>query len=73
MASGSAAELQTQLLLARDLGIPDGADLAEGLALCEQVSKMLYRLQQSLMRDNFDRSPVPGPRSRVSEDAEEYL
>jgi len=73
MASGSAAELQTQLLLARDLGIPDGADLAEGLAICEQVSKMLYRLQQSLMRDNFDRSPVPGPRSRVSEDAEEYL
>jgi four helix bundle protein len=72
MASGSVAELQTQLLLARDLGISGSADLVEGLSLCEQVSKMLYRLQQSLMRDNGPRSPVPGPRSRVSESAEEY-
>ena len=73
MASGSVAELQTQLLLARDLGITDGADLVEGLALCEQVSKMLYRLQQSLMRDASSRSPVPGPESRIAEDVEEYL
>jgi four helix bundle protein len=71
MAADSAAELQTQLLLTQELGVSESADLVEGLALCEQVSKMLYRLQQSLMRDSRW-SPVPGPRSRVSEDAEEY-
>jgi four helix bundle protein len=72
MASGSTAELQTQLLLAKDLGFADPAEIARGLELCEQVSKMLYRLQQSLLRDPEGRSLVPGPRSQIAEDAEEY-
>ncbi|MGH8124874.1 MAG: four helix bundle protein [Rhodanobacteraceae bacterium] len=73
MASGSTAELQTQLLLTKDLEFADPAEIAHGLELCEQVSKMLYRLQQSLLRDAEGRSPVPGPESRISESAEEYL
>ena len=73
MASGSAAELQTQLLLAQDLELAKIEAVTPGLELCERVSKMLYRLQQSLARDAVDRSPVPGPRSRVCEDLEEYL
>lgn len=73
IASGSVAELQTQLLLAQDLEFVGATAAAPVLELCERVSKMLYRLQQSLMRGNCDRSPVPGPSSRISEDAEEYL
>jgi len=65
IASGSAAELQTQLLLAQELSLADTNELAERLDLCERVSKMLYRLQQSLTRDAADRSPVPGPWSRI--------
>ncbi len=65
LASGSAAELQTQLLLSRDLEMGDGESVNDCLILCERISKMLYRLQQSLGRPLGDhRSPVPGPRSR---------
>ena len=72
MASGSAAELQTQLLLARDLELADVQSVEDCLAVCEQVSKMLYRLQQALLAGEENRSPVPGPRSRISEEAEDY-
>ena len=64
IASGSAAELQTQLLLSQDLELAGKQNLDDCLVLCERVSKMLYRLQQSLMPPAGDRSPVPGPRSR---------
>ena len=64
IASGSAAELQTQLLLSQDLELADKQGFDGCLVLCERVSKMLYRLQQSLVPSVDDRSPVPGPRSR---------
>ena len=73
MASGSVAELQTQLMLANDLELADALSVEDCLATCEQVSKMLYRLQQALLAGGDNRSPVPGPRSRVSEESEEYL
>ncbi|MGB8715900.1 MAG: four helix bundle protein [Rhodanobacteraceae bacterium] len=63
MSSGSVAELQTQLLLAQDLGLGEHALASDCLEQCECVSKMLYRLQQALTRTIDDRSPVPGPRS----------
>jgi four helix bundle protein len=64
IASGSAAELQTLLLLSQDLELAEKQSLDDCLVLCERVSKMLYRLQQSLMSPADGRSPVPGPRSR---------
>ncbi|HEX7130559.1 MAG TPA: four helix bundle protein [Rhodanobacteraceae bacterium] len=73
MASGSVAELQTQLTLARDLELTDAQSVEDCLSTCEQVSKMLYRLQQALLAGEDERSPVPGPRSRISEQSEEYL
>jgi carbamoyl-phosphate synthase large subunit len=66
LAAGSAAELQTQLLLSQELEMADREPVAGCLALCERVSKMLYRLQQSLMHPDGARAqPVPGPRSPV--------
>jgi four helix bundle protein len=71
IASGSVAELQTQLLLANDLELISAAMLEPALELAERVGKVLYRLQQSLTRDIESR--VPGPGSRVSEESGEYL
>ena len=63
-ACGSAAELQTQLLLAGDLGLGDHLQIEHALELCERVNKMLRRLHQALSAKLDPGSPVPGPRSR---------
>ena len=79
IASGSIAELQTQLLLARDLNLLKEEAIGPALELAERVSQMLYRLQRSLDPDmSGSRVPGPGsrpkgPRSRISEEPEEYL
>ncbi|MGH8235273.1 MAG: four helix bundle protein [Rhodanobacteraceae bacterium] len=80
IASGSVAEVQTQLLLTIELGLADQGSVDPVLDLAERVSKMLYRLRQSLERNANCGSRVPGPGSRtaspgsrVSEDFEEYL
>lgn len=72
MAAGSCAELQTQLLLAERLGLGVGSEVAATLLLCERVSQMLSRLQQSLQRRLESGTRVPGPGSRISETAEDY-
>ena len=72
MARGSCAELQTQLLLAERLELGVGPDLAATLTLCERVSQMLARLQQSLQRRIESGSRVPGPGSRIAETPEDY-
>lgn len=63
-ACGSAAEFQTQLLLAADLELGDRTRIEQALELCERVSKMLRRLHQALSAKLDPGSPVPGPRSR---------
>ena len=80
IASGSAAELQTQLLLVVDLNLADAGTVDPAIELAERVSKMLYRLRRSLERNATSGSRVPSPESRpgnpesrISEDAEEYL
>jgi len=70
IASGSAAELQTQLQLAIDLAIADASSVAPVLDVAERVGQMLYRLHQSLTADGGSR--VPGPGSRISEEPEAY-
>ena len=72
IACGSAAELQTQLQLAADLALADPGKVAAILDTSESVSRMLYRLHQALAAKLEPRSPVPGPRSRISETTEEY-
>ena len=64
-ACGSAAELQTQLLLAAELELGTRAQIEQSLDLCERVSKMLRRLHQSLIAKFDHGSPVPGPQSRI--------
>ena len=63
MALGSTAEVQTQLLLSRDLGLAAEADGAAALELCDRVGRMLARLHQALCRklDTESRVPSPGP------------
>ncbi|MCC4605062.1 four helix bundle protein [Xanthomonas campestris] len=63
-ACGSAAELQTQLMLAGDLGLGDQEQIKNTLEVCERVNKMLRRLHQALSAKLDPGSPVPGPRSR---------
>ncbi|MFO3703778.1 four helix bundle protein [Xanthomonas codiaei] len=63
-ACGSAAELQTQLMLAGDLGLGDHEQIKNTLDVCERVDKMLRRLHQALSAKLDPGSPVPGPRSR---------
>ncbi|MFO1494146.1 MAG: four helix bundle protein [Lysobacterales bacterium] len=63
-AQGSCAELQTQLLLARELGVANH-ELCNGpLATCDRVGQMLLRLHQSLARRLKAESRVPSPESR---------
>ncbi|MDG6347977.1 four helix bundle protein [Luteimonas sp. 8-5] len=69
---GSVAELQTQLQLASDLGLASEDAVAPILETSEAVGRMLYRLHQSLHARLESRSPVPGPRSRISEPLEDY-
>ncbi|MCC4589295.1 four helix bundle protein [Xanthomonas melonis] len=72
IAMGSCAELQTQLLLVERLAMGEPAGLNSALQLCERVSQMLSRLQQSLQRRLESGSRVPGPGSRISENVEDY-
>ncbi|HET6632843.1 MAG TPA: four helix bundle protein [Rhodanobacteraceae bacterium] len=62
IASGSIAEVQTQLLLALQLGLTYSGSVEPALELAERVSKMLYRLHEALASPPGPRSPVPGPR-----------
>ncbi len=48
MARGSALETQTQLIIARDLGLGDATQVAQAEELTEQVSKMLWAITQKL-------------------------
>ncbi len=48
IARGSAAELETQLLICNKIGYFDEAALANATALCKEVGKMLYGLMESL-------------------------
>ncbi len=64
IALGSVAELQTQLILAQDLGL-GSADRAESaLSLCDRVGQMLQKLNQALSRRTHSESRVPNPESR---------
>ncbi len=64
VALGSCAELQTQLLLSRELEL--GLETARGdaLDLCDRTGQMLLRLHQALMRRLETESRVPSPESR---------
>lgn len=48
MARGSALEIQTQLLLARELGFGNPKHIAEAEKLADQVSRMLWTIIQKL-------------------------
>ncbi|TLY50798.1 MAG: four helix bundle protein [Gammaproteobacteria bacterium] len=64
MALGSAAELQTQVLLSADLDIGDPVIRAEALDECDRVGQMLQRLHQALIRKLEPELRVPSPESR---------
>jgi carbamoyl-phosphate synthase large subunit len=68
-ASGSTAELQTQLLLAQQLGVGDASQIDRSLEYCERVGMMLLRLHQSLIQKTetsaVPESRVPSPESRL--------
>jgi four helix bundle protein len=51
-AEGSAAELETQLILSSQLGYCSGARLRATLDLVEEVRKMLVALRKKLATDN---------------------
>jgi four helix bundle protein len=48
IAQGSASELETQMLISRDLGFIDKADIDGLLSELDEISKMLIGLQKSL-------------------------
>jgi len=48
MARGSALEIQTQLVIARELSLGDAKQLAHAEALAEEISKMLWAIRQRL-------------------------
>jgi four helix bundle protein len=48
MARGSALEAQTQLLIARDLGFGDAAQIKRAEGLTEEISKMLWAIAEKL-------------------------
>jgi four helix bundle protein len=48
VAQGSMYELQTQLLVAKKLGICQGARLEEAESLCNEISRMLNSLIQTI-------------------------
>jgi len=64
VAQGSCAELQTQLLLARDLSLADAVVVDECLSACDRVGQMLLKLHQALSRKLESESRVPSPESR---------
>ncbi len=69
VALGSTAELQTQLLLSRDLGLGSSVPIDEALTMCDRVGRMLQRLHQALRRKLLSESRVPSPESRLAGDA----
>ncbi len=48
MARGSALEVQTQLVIARELGFGDPDRIAEAEALAERAGKMLWSMREKL-------------------------
>lgn len=48
MARGSALEVQSQLLIARDLGFGNTADIRRAEDLAEEISRMLWAITQKL-------------------------
>jgi carbamoyl-phosphate synthase large subunit len=60
MSLGSAAELQTQLLLSGELGLGDKNQCNNVIDICERVGQMLLRLHQALVRKLESRVPSPG-------------
>jgi carbamoyl-phosphate synthase large subunit len=64
LAQGSCAELQTQLLLAKELSLGAASSIDECLSVCDRVGQMLLRLHQSLSRKLETESRVPSPESR---------
>jgi four helix bundle protein len=48
MARGSTLEVQAQLLIARDLGFGDSAQIAREEELADRISKMLWAITQKL-------------------------
>lgn len=48
MARGSALEIQTQLLLARDLDFGNPTEIAQAQGLAAEISKMLWAITQKL-------------------------
>ena len=52
-AEGSAAELETQLILSAELGCSSRACVQGTLDLIEEVRKMLYTLRKKLATDNL--------------------
>ena len=68
IASGSAAELQTQLLLTQELALGDENRRAQALEHCDRVGRTLLRLHQSLLHKvetAVPESRVPSPESRI--------
>lgn len=64
MALGSAAELQTQLILSGELMLGEETTRTIAIEQCERVGQMLQRLHQSLFRRLETESQVPSPESR---------
>ena len=50
VAYGSACELETQLILARDLGYPSAVDLQELSSDAMQIRRMLYSLRRTVSK-----------------------
>ncbi|MEQ8847593.1 four helix bundle protein [Botrimarina sp.] len=50
IASGSLAEIETQLLIATELGFIDTGDYDDLISLCEEESRMLRSLQHALRK-----------------------
>lgn len=48
VARGSTLELQAQLLIARDLGFGDSAQIAQAENLADEISRMLWAITQRL-------------------------
>ncbi|MGH8225582.1 MAG: four helix bundle protein [Gammaproteobacteria bacterium] len=71
MALGSCAELQTQLLLSRQLALGEEGCRTQALESCDSIGRMLLRLHQALIRKIDTQSPVPSPQSREAESGEQ--
>jgi four helix bundle protein len=67
IARGSLAEVETFLLLSRDLGYCECEAVTTLLKRCEEESKMLNALQQSLRKrlNSQGQSPTPKPQSPI--------